>query len=124
MRHEGKLEALALNALLFGALGYIAYKLVVPLFDKLKEGGEKLGAGIANAYLWWALPAPLQVNGKYILQDTGELLNPTAYPITWVDSSDPRAANYDGQLPTIRYAGKTYALGPHDERGNYPAVRV
>jgi hypothetical protein len=124
-----------LKLALYAGAAYVGYKYLLKPFlaglDKLGKLGQQVTEPVANAissaYLWWTLPPPIGVTGQFVLQDSGAFIDPTSVKVTWINSDaafDPRAANYNGQLPTIVYRGITYVLGPHDANGNYPAVRL
>lgn len=103
--------------------GYLAYRyLLKPVTQVAQAAGNALATPVAAVINWWSLPAPINANGQYVLQDSGATIDPSVAPINWINSSDPRAAPYGGQLPIIQVGPNKYVLGPHDDRGNYPAV--
>lgn len=100
---------------------FVAYKLVENLLGKFKEKTDKyVAAPIADAIVRWTFPAPVTLKGVYILQTNGAVLDPNKIRVEWVKSNAPRAANYNGELPTVMWQGVRYELGQHDAQGNYP----
>lgn len=136
MRHEGRLESLALNALMIGGGLFILWQVLkgvggaakdaaVAAGQAIEHGAEAVGGAIKSVTIdplaavisapvvWWKFGKPLGVVGKIAIQSTGELIDPTSVRINW-----------QGNVATINYRGVTYVLGPHDENGNYPAVNI
>ncbi|HYM34710.1 MAG TPA: hypothetical protein VET48_04890 [Steroidobacteraceae bacterium] len=110
-----------LNVLLIGGAIFVGYKVLSGLLDKFKQGTDTIAKTIGDMLSKWIIPPPIGTTGKYVLQTDGSLLEPASYPVTWVNSTDPAAVPYGGQLPTITVLGNTYVLGQHDANGNYPA---
>ena len=110
-----------LNVVLLGGVAFLLYKIVTTIGSAASGAITTVGASIGDLLSKWIIPAPVNVTGKYVLQDTGALIDPTTVSVTWINSNDPAAAVYGGQLATILVNGKTYLLGSHDDNGNYPA---
>lgn len=126
-RDDSQLARIATNGLLIAGGVYLLYKLLTNITDKLGSASKQaidnfVASPIAAAISWWRLPAPVNVTSKFIVQSSGAILDPNAYPIEWMKSTGARAAQYGGELPTVRYMNQTYLVGPRDERGNYPLV--
>lgn len=113
-----------IKAALIAGGAYLLYKYVLqPMLSAAKVVTQPVANVIADSFLWWKLPKPVNVSGKFILQTNGAVLDPDRYPVTWIDAAtDPRAVNYGGQLPSIEYGGRTFVIGPHDDMGNNPAI--
>lgn len=89
-----------------GVLGAVAYL----LYRLLNKSADIIAQPIADAAIKFLIPAPVNVRGMIVLQDSGKVVSPNQYPV-----------GYDG---TVVVQGIKYALGPHDANGNWPAVRV
>jgi hypothetical protein len=100
------------DVLILAVVGVGAYW----LYKKFSQFGKDFPRAASEATYLAFRRAP-QVQGKFIVQPSGVLLDPVQYPITWKQSG----AN---QLPTIQYSGGTYIVQAHDADGNFPAVSL
>lgn len=92
-----------------GIVAYVLYKSITKVKEAAQATGDAIAVPIANAWLSWFLPNPVQVAATIRLPD-GRMLEASAIHITQIAGTDTM---------TFDYLGRRYELLPRTPQGYY-----